>query len=207
MKIRMKKLLRWSIRFFLLGAIVLLFLLAAFIRSPWLLDVSQPVSRVDAVLALGGGAEQRPFAAAEIYKKGLAKVLLVPRTRDKTAQAEGIGENESDRYRRIWKSLGVPDSDIEALPGSADSTRDEAGLLKVWLQNHPEATVGVLTHTCHTRRARMLFTRILGEDSNRVQFFGIVPDEFREDGWWKVPGFAPMMFFECLKLATQSVTG
>lgn len=207
MKPFQKAIIRWIFRLFLAGLIILAFLVVAFLRAPWWLDVSEPVVQVDAVLALGGGAEQRPFAAAAIYKKGLTKVLLVPQTKIKTAQAEGIGENESVRYRRIWKSLGVTESDIEALPGAADSTRDEARLLKIWLENNPEKTVGVITHTCHTRRARMLFVRILGSDGHRVHFFGIPPDEFREEGWWKVQGFAPMMFFECLKLAAQSVTG
>lgn len=207
MKLFPSGLIRWGIRLCLAGLILLLLFGAAFLRAPWWLDVSEPVIAVDAVLALGGGAEQRPFAAAAIHKKGLAKILLVPQTKAKTAQTEGLGENESVRYRRIWKSLGVPETDIEALPGAADSTRDEAKLLKTWLEAHPGTTVGIITHTCHTRRARMLFLRILGSQSNRVHFFGIPPDEFREDGWWKVPGFAPMMFFECLKLATQSVTG
>lgn len=207
MKLFLKTLFRWCLRLALAGAIALVLILAVFVRAPWWLDVSEPIERVDAVLALGGGAEQRPFAAAAIYKKGLAKVLLAPQTKDKTALAEGLGENEAIRYRRIWKSLGVPETAIEALPGAADSTRDEAKLLKVWLETHPGATAGVLTHTYHTRRARLLFTRILGDEAQRVHFFGIPPDEFREDGWWKVPGFAPMMFFECLKLASQSVTG
>lgn len=207
MKQFVKTLFRWGMRLALAGVIVLVFMVAAFVRAPWWLDVSEPVGKVDAVLALGGGAEQRPFAAAAIYKKGLARTLLVPRTKDKTAQAEGLGENEAERYRRIWKSLGVPEAQIEALPGAADSTRDEARLLKTWLEEHAGATVGVVTHTYHTRRTRLLFTRILGTEAHRVHFYGIPPDEFREDGWWKVPGFAPMIFFECLKLATQSVTG
>ncbi len=203
----MKGLFRWGIRFTLGFFLLVIGLTAAFLQTPRWLNVSEPVQKVSAVLALGGGAEQRPFAAAAIHKKGLTGILLVPQTKDKTAQLEGLGENEAVRYRRIWKSLGVPDTNIEALPGSADSTRDEARLLKTWLGEHPGDTVGIITHTSHTRRTRLLFTRILGPDAERVHFFGIESDGFREDGWWKVPDFAQMYFFECLKLMTQAITG
>ena len=203
----MRCLFKWGIRLGLGSLLLVIGLTAAFLKTPGWLDVSEPVQKVSAVLALGGGAEQRPFAAAALHKKGLTEILLVPQTKDKTAQAEGLGENEAIRYRRIWRSLGVPDANIEALPGAADSTRDEARLLKTWLEGHPGATVGIITHTYHTRRTRLLFTRILGPGASRVHFFGIESDGWREEGWWKVPDFAPMMFFECLKLATQSLTG
>ncbi len=203
----MKRFLKWVIRLSLVFLLLVVGLTAAFLKTPWWLDVSEPVQKVSAGLALGGGAEQRPFAAAAIHKKGLTGILLVPQTKDKTAQAEGLGENEAVRYRRIWKSLGIPAENIEALPGAADSTRDEARLLKTWLEGHPGAMVGIITHTYHTRRTRLLFTRILGPEASRVHFFGIESDGFREAEWWRVPGFSQMMFFECLKLATQSITG
>jgi hypothetical protein len=39
--------------------------------------VSDPVTPSDAVAVLGGGLELRPFRASELYKKGLAKKVLV----------------------------------------------------------------------------------------------------------------------------------
>lgn len=174
-----------------------------FSQSPVWLDVSEPVIKVDAVLALGGGAEQRPFAAGAIYRKGLTAKLLVPQTQVRTKEREGLVDNESTRYLRVWQSMGIPREATEFLPGAADSTRDEARLLKTWLKDHPGTTVGVVTHTWHTRRTRMIFSRALGEEAHRVHIFGVVPDGYRPDGWWKVPGWGQMMLFEWLKLITQ----
>ena len=202
----MKK--RWKVAS-LLFVLVLGFLglgLWGFAHSPELLDASEPVVKVDAVLALGGGADQRPFAAAALYRRGLVTKLLVPQTKDKTSQKEGLTENESTRYLRIWKKLGVPDGATEFLPGAADSTRDEAVLLGQWLDTNPEATVGIITQTWHTRRARMLFQKVLGPRASRVHFFGIVQDGYRPDGWWRIPGWGSMMFFEWLKLASQTIS-
>ena len=41
--------------------------------------VSDPVSRPDVVAVLGGGLEVRPFAAAELYRTGLVRKVLVSR--------------------------------------------------------------------------------------------------------------------------------
>ena len=39
--------------------------------------VSDPVTRSDAVVVLGGQIEVRPFVAAELYKRGLVTKVLV----------------------------------------------------------------------------------------------------------------------------------
>jgi len=199
----------WRTRLVVLGLFLAVVggLVWGFRHSPELLDASEPVTRVDAVLALGGGAEQRPFAAAALWRKGYTTKLLVPQTRDKTAQKEGYYDNEADRYLKIWAALGVPKEATEFLPGAADSTRDEAKLLAQWLQDHPGKTVGIITHTWHTRRTKMLFARILGSEAHRVHFFGIVQDGYCPDSWWLVPDWGKNMAFEWIKLASQAVIG
>ena len=70
----------------LVAAILLLTVLAAGVwlgRAPLLRGaadlwiVSDPVTHADAVAVLGGGLDVRPFAAAELYKKGLVTKVLV----------------------------------------------------------------------------------------------------------------------------------
>jgi hypothetical protein len=41
--------------------------------------VSDPATRGDAAVVLGGGLEYRPFVAADLYKKGLVSKVLVSR--------------------------------------------------------------------------------------------------------------------------------
>jgi hypothetical protein len=40
--------------------------------------VSDPIAPADAVVVLGGGADVRPFIAADLYAKGLVQKILVP---------------------------------------------------------------------------------------------------------------------------------
>src|SRR5687767_15462282 len=39
--------------------------------------VSDPVTQADAAVVLGGGIDVRPFAAAELYRNGVVKKVLV----------------------------------------------------------------------------------------------------------------------------------
>src|SRR5262245_47328986 len=56
------------------------------VREPVLLGaanlwiVSDPVSRADAVVVLGGGLETRPFVAVELWPRGLADKILISKS-------------------------------------------------------------------------------------------------------------------------------
>ncbi len=43
--------------------------------------VSDPITPADAVVVLGGGVDVRPFAAADLYEKGVINRILVSRPR------------------------------------------------------------------------------------------------------------------------------
>ena len=69
---------QWSLRRPLIG----MFVLATVVAGGWLLwesvlrgaadiwIVSDPVSRADAIVVLGGGLETRPFIAAQMWRRG-----------------------------------------------------------------------------------------------------------------------------------------
>src|SRR5437016_7334107 len=61
--------------------------------------VSDPITPADAVAVLGGGLNERPFAAADIYKKGLVKEVIVSRVaQERYAKLGGIpGHTELNR--------------------------------------------------------------------------------------------------------------
>src|SRR5262245_21509551 len=72
-----------------IGYLVLVLLLAACAAIVWLKReavlqgaadlwvVSDPITRADAAVVLGGGADLRPFVAADLYAKGLVHKILV----------------------------------------------------------------------------------------------------------------------------------
>src|SRR4051812_27655155 len=76
--------------------------------------VSDPVTHGDAVVVLGGGLDLRPFAAADLYRKGLANKVLVSQVTD-NSRAVSIGAllGHTELNRKVLLLLGVPDAAIE----------------------------------------------------------------------------------------------
>ncbi len=152
------------------------------------LDVSEKFRRVDYILVLNGDPEARPFAAAALVKAGLAKNVLLARQRlalESASVQQGAMLSELEITRRVLEIRGVSKQAIQVLPGEITSTADEARVLTAFLETRPAATVAVVTNAFHTRRARMVFRRFLGENVARVSFVGIPRDGADPVSWWR----------------------
>ena len=94
----------------------------------------------------------------------------------------------------------VPAEDITILDGEAESTYDEAGQLARFLQSLPDAQIVVVTSHYHTRRARWVFARVLGNRIKQVSFFSAPTDYFQLQKWWQVKEGSVAVVGEYLKL-------
>lgn len=146
------------------------------------LDVTRPLaSPVDYVMILGGGHDTRPFVAAALMKTGWARGALVP-----TVRHEADSElSEHDIIQRVLQARGAAPGAITVVPADAASTADEAAALKTFLDAAPTATVAVVTNPSHSRRARWIFQRTLGERAEQVQFVAAPANGVDEAAWWK----------------------
>jgi uncharacterized SAM-binding protein YcdF (DUF218 family) len=149
------------------------------------LDVSEPPAPADCVYVLGGGLDSRPFAAAAVYKAGLARRVVIPTVRPDADALDGLGPAESDVTRRVLLARGVPAEAIVQLPGEVNSTADEARCLARYLEDHPGWTVAVVTTDFHTRRTRWIFRRTLGDRVAGLRLVGVPHERFGPDDWWR----------------------
>src|SRR5438874_4209094 len=85
--------------------------IGAWVGRDWLLlsaadlwIVSDPIGPADAVAVFGGGIEDRPFAAAQYYRQGLVKKVLV---------SNGVVMSDVAANEGVLLELGVPASAIE----------------------------------------------------------------------------------------------
>lgn len=180
-----------------LAAILLIAAAAWIARRPLLvgvaawLDVGQPPVKTDYAFALGGNVETRPFVAAALYRAGFADELLVVRMRRSPAVEAGLFPPHHEMYRRVLLHEGVAEKDIQLIGDACDSTFDEAAAVGEWLEQHPSATLTVVTDHFHTRRARFIFRQELGDKVSRVHFVSAPVDYFTPDNWWRIAnGFA-----------------
>jgi uncharacterized SAM-binding protein YcdF (DUF218 family) len=177
-----------------IGSLVLtvLLLVALYLCRDWLLppvahflDISEPARSADAVYVLGGGVNDRPFVGADLVRKGLAQRVLVSTVRLSPENEDGLWPPEHELTRQILLACGVADNRVVLLPGTCASTEDEARALARYLDEHPTTRVAIVTHGYHTRRARRLFCRVLGEQIGLVYFLAAPTDAFSANDWWQ----------------------
>lgn len=176
-----------------LGCGVLLALLVGlYLGHPWLLagaarflDVSEPPQPTDYVLVLGGGSDTRPFVAAALVNRGLARQVLVPRVKPYAEVEQGDRPSEETITCGVLRARGVPEDAIILLDGACASTRDEAAALARFLDGQPGMTVAVVTTDYHTRRARAIFRKVLGERAAGLHFVAAPSDGYDAGNWWR----------------------
>lgn len=173
--------------------LALLALLAvAWLGRAWLLpsagrwlNVGERPRPCDYVLVLPGGEETRPFAAAALVKAGLAKRALVPGVIGSSDTAAGIGRPAHEVIRDVLALCGVPRRDIISLGGTSQSTYTDAVALREFLLARPGTTVAIVTHDYHTRRARWVFRKVLGDEADRIYMVAAPHDRYNAETWWR----------------------
>lgn len=191
--LRIRWLLRWTLRaLFLtvLGGFLLVWLAPSWVLPPVadFLDVSESPHPTDYVMVLNGDWNIRPFAAAAIYRVGLAREVLLTTQRatlESGAVQDGRIPSELEITLRVLRARGVPDEAVRVLPAAIASTHDEARALADFLADRPDATVAVVTNSFHTRRARWIFRRALGDKLSNVSFVGVPRDRVDAQTWWR----------------------
>lgn len=169
------------------------------------LDVSGPPQKADAVLLLSGNANTRPFAAAALVNAGWAPRVFLVRTAPSPSVEQGIVPPWHELNRQILLRGGVPEKDILILDGSARSTYDEAVAMAQFLESSPKIRLLVVTDGPHTRRARWIVSRLLGDHVEQLTMITSPSERWRSDGWWRnAEGFG-FVVSEYLKLAFYGI--
>jgi hypothetical protein len=152
----------------LVAAILLLIFVVAGVwleRAPLLRDaadlwiVSDPVTPADVVAVLGGDLNGRPFTAAELYKKGFARKVLVSQVAEGRASHLGFIPGYSELNRMVLLKLGVPDTAIAMFGQANGSTKDEAVALRAWADRYDVSRIIIPTEVFAAGRVRWIFNQ------------------------------------------------
>lgn len=146
-------------------AYICILLLLAWELVAWLgaraLVVDSDLTTADVLVVLGGSATyvERSRAAAEIFKAGRVQKIVL--TNDgRQSGWSNVEERNPLFVERALDELqreGVPRTIIEVLPGTVQSTRDEAMLLRKTADERAWKSLLVLTSPYHSRRALWTF--------------------------------------------------
>lgn len=171
--------------------IVLLFLVALcavvyFARHPimrftaesWVID--EPAGHADVILVLGDDNfyADRSTHAAELFRQGVAPVVVVSGRR--LRPNAGIVElMEHDLVER-----GVPKDKIVPFTHDADDTLEEAEALAKFVNDRHWKSVVIVTSNYHTRRVRYIYGKIFLPGS-AVSVASARDGEFDPERWWE----------------------
>jgi uncharacterized SAM-binding protein YcdF (DUF218 family) len=147
--------------------------------------VSDPEGPADAVAILGGGVETRPFAAAEYYRNGLARKVVLSSVRVREVEKLGLLPLHSDLNQAVLIKLGVPAVDIELFGKELSNTYEEAVALRGWAVLHNVRSIIVPTEIFPSRRVRWILNREFAGTSIFLRIIALDDPEFSRTNWWK----------------------
>jgi uncharacterized SAM-binding protein YcdF (DUF218 family) len=184
-----KRLVRWAAGLLAVTGALLVVVYA--FRAPLLVDlarvwvVNQPATHADAIVILGGGIENRPFAAARLFHDGVAPRILYMDVKTGPAEQLGIGPSERDQTRRILLSNNVPESAIQSIGSQVASTYDESRAVHTWARQTGATSIVITTELFHTRRARWIFRHELRDMPVKIYVVAVDPVHYQINNWWR----------------------
>jgi len=145
--------------------------------------ISDTVTHADAAVVLGGGLDVRPFAAADLYRRGLVNKVLISQVGDEPAVSLGVVLNHTESNRRVLLKLGVPADAIETFGTMNRNTIEEAFALSEWADRNNASSFIIPTEIFSARRVQYIFRRELAIE--RIEVLSLDPPLYNKDDWWK----------------------
>jgi uncharacterized SAM-binding protein YcdF (DUF218 family) len=193
--------------YLVLFALILILLLWVVPGMGHYLVVEDPLEEADLIVVLMGSVPARVLEAADIYGEGFARELVMVQSfveaAEELARRGVVIPGHAELTRDAAVQMGVPESRITILPGGARSTKEEALVLREYLdQNSEIERVILVTSSFHSRRTKIIFERFCGGLPQDLQFMSRPSkyDTFQPERWWFDRESAKMIVLEYLKL-------
>ena len=163
-----------------------------------------PLEKADGIMILGGTMYERQLEAVDLYKDGWAPRLFMLREVSDWGEVElrnrGIKYlSVVDAQVDVMERLGVPRSRMTILD-RANSTAQEAGILRDVAAREKLTKVIIVTSKQHTRRARLVINRRMRDIGVKVIVRPSRYDRSNVDRWWTERSTLRFTLFETQRL-------
>ena len=155
----------------------------------------------DAIVVLDGGWDgERERWGAHLFHQGYADKIFV------TGGDAGWGTSTASLMRNYLVELGIPRTKI-FLEERASSTHENAKFLEPLLKVHDVRSILLVTSAYHSRRARMSFARVLGDDGMVITSSPTRETTFQPGTWWYNERLRKAVVLEYLKYIWNALHG
>ena len=145
--------------------------------------VSDAATHADAAVVLGGGLNVRPFAAADLYRRGLVNKVLISQVEEDRVTSIGVVLGHTETNRLVLLKLGVPNDAIETFGTANKNTMEEAFALRAWADRNNASVFIIPTEIFSTRRVRFIFGREL--PGKEIEVLSLDQPQYNKDDWWQ----------------------
>ena len=153
------------------------------------LVVQVPLASADAIVVMSGSSAyvERTHKAAQLYREGRAPLVLL--TDDHTQGGWDSAQQRNPFFveRAIGELIkaGVPADKVKVVPGFAESTRDEALIVKDYAESEGLRSVLIVTSSYHSRRTLRSMEQVFAGNGTKVglETSSSSPSAF----WWVQP--------------------
>jgi len=165
------------------------------------LAVEDPLAQADAIVALSGDQGARTATAVDLWKRGIAPVLVFAGSSEDPASVPS-----AEIMKREAVRLGVPADRVLTEPSSA-TTKENATRVSDILRGYQITRVILVTSPYHQRRASILFERQLEGTSITFRNYPARDDEWDPSLWWVSEPSRSLTLVELAKLGVEVVGG
>jgi uncharacterized SAM-binding protein YcdF (DUF218 family) len=162
----------------------------------------------DVAVVLSGEPGTRTLAARDLYReRRVRRIVVIPEAQRNDAtrrELEALGITPPPPLPpRILLASGIPPAAFDVLPEPIDGTIEEARRIKRHLEGTVAPRIAVITSKFASRRACLIFRRVLRD---REIFCLPTPyDPFEPREWWRQPRDALNVVVEYQKLAANAL--
>src|SRR6185312_9751319 len=150
---------------------------------------NDPTSPADVIVIAADADGAGVLEAAELIREGVSPRIALfsyqPDRADRELERRGAPTVDPNTLTlQQLHALGVR-ATIEQIPGLVAGTTDEGKILGSWCRDHAIRTLMFVSTPDHSRRARRVLNRALGEYGTRVIVHASPYSEFDPDTWWQ----------------------
>lgn len=153
--------------------------------APRALVVSAPLESADAIVVMSGSSAylERTHKAAQLYGEGRAPLVLLTNDGQRGGWSSAQQRNPYffERATDELIKAGVPEANIRIVPGVAESTREEAQVIRNYAVNERFRYVLAVTSSYHSRRALKSLRNACAETGITV---GLEPSSAAPSAFW-----------------------
>jgi uncharacterized SAM-binding protein YcdF (DUF218 family) len=176
---------------FLLGAISVFAILVGV--GHWL-DLTDPLAKADAIVAISGDTGARADSAIALWKQGYAPLLIFS---GGSSDPESVASAEL--MKRTAVAAGVPANAI-VVEGTSATTEENAQHVADLMRSRGLHSAILVTSPYHQRRAAMLFEREFGQASLTFRNHPADDPDWDANFWWTSEPSRSLTLVELAKL-------